>query len=57
MFFKIKILEILILLQLVPDASNDMYNWPENNLEEVSSEFLKTGKSKGEGILIKNHSR
>ena len=44
-------------MPLVPDASNDMYNWPEDNVEEVSSEFLKTGKSKGEGILIKNHSR
>ena len=52
MFFLIKKSFIVII-----KIFNDMYNWPEDNLEEVSVEFLKTGKSKGEGILIKNHSR
>ena len=41
---------------LIPDASNDMYNWPEDNVEEVSSEFLITGKSKVEGEISTSNS-
>ena len=33
-----------------------MYNWPEDNVEEVSSEFLKTGKSKVEGKISTSNS-